>query len=299
MPVHNAGKFLVPAIESILAQTYKRFELIIVDDGSNDDSWKTIRSYRKLYPRTVRVYRTPKQLNAAGNGAADIGLTHAKGEFIARMDADDIARPKRIEKQVEFLLANPPVILVGTQADIIDKKGTIIGSKSVPVNHEAIYNQYGFVHPIIHPSVMIRRSMLPDPDRLYSHKWGINDDYYTFFKLLNCGQFANLPERLLKYRVHGGNASLTNIKEKCYTTAKIRIEAMKYFNYHMPIWALGMMILQVAFVSVIPNKTLGWVYPMLRGMNRQPVKQVRTVLARLTKLALATPFMRKYASVAK
>ena len=299
MPVHNAGKFFVPAIESILTQTYKRFELIIVDDGSTDDSWKTIRSYRTLYPKTVHVYRTAKQLNAAGNGATDIGLTHAKGEFIARMDADDVARPKRIEKQVEFLLANPLVILVGTQADIIDKNGAIIGSKSVPTNHEAIYNQYGFVHPVIHPSVMIRRSMLPNPDKLYLQKWGINDDYYTFFKLLNYGQFANLPEKLLKYRVHGGNASLTNIKEKCYTTAQIRIEAMKYFNYHMSIWALGIMMLQVAFVSVIPNRTLEWAYPMLRGMNRQPIKQVRTAFTRLVKLALATPYMRKYASVAK
>jgi len=91
MPVHNAGKFLVPAIESILAQTYARFELIIVDDGSTDQSWKTIRAYKKRYPKTIRVYRTEKQLNSAGNGATDVGLSHAKGEYIARMDGDDVA----------------------------------------------------------------------------------------------------------------------------------------------------------------------------------------------------------------
>jgi len=299
MPVHNAGKFLVPAIESILAQTYARFELIIVDDGSTDQSWKTIRAYKKRYPKTIRVYRTEKQLNSAGNGATDVGLSHAKGEYIARMDGDDVALPKRIEKQVQFLQDNPLVILVGTQADIINKNGKRIGTKTVPTTNSAIYESYGVVHPIIHPSVMIRRSALPNRDKIYLHKWGINDDYYSFFKLLTYGQFANLPEVLLRYRIHGTNASLTNVKEKFYNTAKIRLEAMKYFNYQMSIRSLLVMATQVVLVTLLPSRFIEYIYPIVRGMDRTPQKRLRAYMAKLKKLAISHPVVRKYTVVGK
>lgn len=294
MPVHNAGDFLAPAIESILNQTYPRFELIIVDDGSTDTSWKRIRSYKKRYPKIIRVYHIDKQLNSAGNGATDVGLAHAKGQFIARMDADDISYPKRIEKQVTFLLDHPMTILVGTQADIIDRDGKVTGAKHVPIDHESIYEKYGIIHPVIHPSVMIRRNGLPNPDKLYLHKWGINDDYYSFFKLLNYGQFANLPEKLLKYRIHGGNASLANIREKCFNTAQIRLEAMKNFNYRMSIKSLLIMGAQVILVTLVPNRILKTVYPIVRGMDKTPQKHLRAYLKHLMRLAISNPFVRKY-----
>jgi glycosyltransferase involved in cell wall biosynthesis len=212
MPVFNAGKFLGPAIESIAYQTYKRMELIIVDDASTDDSRITIKAYKKRYPKLIRAYRIPKQTNSAGNGATNFGLTKAKGEYIARMDADDISYKTRIAKQVAYMIAHPATILVGTQANVIDKQGHIIGVKSVPMTHEAIYDQFGILHPLIHPSVMIRRSLLPYPNKIYAMKWDVNDDYWTFFRLLNHGTFANLPDYLLKYRIHGNNISLTEGK---------------------------------------------------------------------------------------
>ncbi len=294
MPVHNAGKFLVPAIESILEQTYTKLEFIIVDDGSTDTSWRVIKRYRKKYPKTIRAFRVDKQLNAAGNGATDVGLSYAKGHYVARMDADDISLPKRIEKQVQFLLENPMVILVGTQADIIDKNGKRIGAKTVPTNHEKIYEQFGMIHPVIHPSVMIRRNGLPNPDKLYLHKWGINDDYYSFFKLLNYGQFANLPERLLQYRIHGANSSLTNVREKCYNTVRIRLEAIKYFNYRMSLLSFGMMAIQVLTVTCIPNRFLEEIYLIIRGMDRTPQKHVRIWLKHIKRLAISHPFVQKY-----
>lgn len=299
MPVHNAGKFLAPAIESILKQTYPRFELIIVDDGSTDASWKIIQTYKKHNPKNVRIYHTAKQLNSAGNGATDVGLSHAKGGYIARMDADDISYPTRIEKQVQFLAAHPMTILVGTQADIIDKNGKITGSKSVPTTHEAIYEQFGVIHPVIHPSVMIRRNGLPNPNKLYLHKWGINDDYYSFFKLLNYGEFANLPDKLLKYRIHGGNSSLTNIKEKCYSTASIRLEAMKYFAYRMSLLSLVIMGAQVILVSIVPNRILESMYPVVRGMDRTPQKHFAHMVRHAKKVAFSHPFVRKYSLAGK
>lgn len=267
MPVHNAGCFLVPAIESILKQTYKHIELIIVDDGSRDNSWKTIRAYQKRSAKIIRAYHTEKQLNAAGNAATDIGLSHAKGDFIARMDADDIAHPKRLEKQVAYLLSRSATILVGTQATVINTRGKVIGTKTVPTDHEAIYRQFGIIHPMIHPSIMVRRSLLPNPNKLYLNKWGVNDDYYSFFKLLNYGEFANLPEYLLKYRVHEKNASLQNPKEKFINSVRIRWEAIQKFNYRMSSLALIILLVQLLMVGLLPERLIVPLYMLLRGMT--------------------------------
>lgn len=299
MPVYNAGVFLVPAIESILRQTYKHIELIIVDDASTDDSWKTITKYRKRYPKRIRAYHVEKQTNSAGNGATNFGLTKARGSLIARMDSDDVSYPTRIEKQVEYMVANPATILVGTQATVIDKRGKIIGNKVMPTSHEAIYRQFGIVHPMIHPSVMIRRNLLPNPNKIYAMKWDVNDDYYTFFRLLNHGLFANLPEQLLKYRIHGKNLSLTNIKEKSLTTTQIRIDAVKKLNYSMSFLSICMMVVQLLVTTLIPNSILEKIYPVLRGMDQQPRKKLQLQLKRLLRLANLTQFVRKYSLVSK
>ena len=160
MPVYNAGEFLVEAIESILDQNYRNYEFIIVDDGSTDNSWNIIKVIKEKYPKKIKIFRLKKQTNFAGNGAVNYGLKHTKGEFIVRMDADDISMPDRLEKQVDFMLKNPNLILLGTQAKVINKKGKIIGDKNVPLTHKEIYDKYGVVHPVIHPSCMFRRSLL-------------------------------------------------------------------------------------------------------------------------------------------
>lgn len=299
MPVHNAGVFLVPAIESILKQTYTRFELVIVDDGSTDTSWNTIRSYKQKYPKQIRTYKTGKMLNSAGNGATDFGLSHAKGEFIARMDADDVAKPARLDKQVLYLMNHADVILVGSHADIIDGKGKTTGVKHVPLTHEEIYEAYGVIHPIIHPSIMVRRSMLPNRNKLYQHKWGVSDDYYSFFKLLQYGKFANIDENLLKYRVHGRNLSLTGIKNKFFNTFNIRIEAIKNMGYQMSTRSFIVMFLQFAVVSLIPNVILENLYPIMRGMNKTPIKKMQHWIRSKVAVALDMPLVRRYSQVGK
>ncbi len=103
MPVYNAGNFLMEAIESILNQTYQNFEFIIVDDASTDNSWKIIQKYAKKYPKKIKAFQLKKTLNRGGDACANFALKKAKGKYIARMDADDIAHPKRLEKEVDFL----------------------------------------------------------------------------------------------------------------------------------------------------------------------------------------------------
>lgn len=268
MPVHNAGRFLAPAIESIVGQTYPRLELIIIDDGSTDTSWDIITQFRKTHPKIIKAFRNKTKQNEAGNAATNLGLLYAKGAYIARMDADDIALPTRIAKQVDYLSRNPDTILVGTQAKVINQHGKIIGKKSMPLTHDAIYNQYGFVHPIIHPSVMINRALLPNPNVLYACKYGINDDYYTFFTLLSHGKFANLPEALLKYRVHTNNSSLNNLKRNYWNINAIRIEAITKLNYHAPLTVFPIMLAQSIVVAMLPETVLRELFYYVRGIKK-------------------------------
>jgi len=268
IPVHNAGRFLAPAIESILKQTYSRIELIIVDDGSTDGSWNIIKQYRKMHHTKIKAFRSKTKLNEAGNAATNLGLLHAKGSYIARMDADDVALPKRIEKQIQYFTTHAGTILLGTQALVINEKNHIIGKKSVPTGNSGIYQQYALWHPIIHPSVMINRHMLPDPQVLYACKYGINDDYYTFFKLLPHGKFANLPETLMKYRVHMNNSSLNNLKGNFWNINAIRWEAITKLNYQAPFVVFPIMILQAALVAILPEPWLKELFYYIRGIKR-------------------------------
>jgi len=267
MPVYNAGEFIVEAIESILNQTYKNFEFIIVDDGSTDNSWQIIQKFQKRHPRLIKTYRLNKQTNYAGNGATNHGLKFAKGEFIVRMDADDIAHPQRLEKQVTFMIKNPDVILLGTQANLIDRLGKKIGKKIVPITHKKIYEEYGIVHPIIHPTCMFRRSLLPDPNKIYANKYGVNSDYYSFFYLLNYGKFANLPEFLLNYRIHANNFSLKYPKKKFINSLKIRYAAITRFGYKITLKAFCLTLIQALIVGLIPERLIVPLYLRIRAVS--------------------------------
>lgn len=262
MPVRNGEKFIAEAIDSVLAQTYQNFELFVIDDASSDETKRIVENYQKL---DFRVKSIDLDRQHGAYGAANEAMKQAKGEFIAPMDSDDVCLPERFEKQVEFLLGNEKHIVVGTQALIINEDGIEIRKKVFPTDHREIYKLFIRVHPIVHPSCMIRREFLLDKHKLYKTKYGVNDDYYNLFSLLERGKFANLSEFLLKYRIHGGNSSLKNIKQKFFSTVKIRIEAIKEFRYRPSLAGLFIFALQIAVVSVIPEKALFIAYMFTKG----------------------------------
>src|SRR3972149_531768 len=213
MPVYNAGEFVAASIESILNQTYKNLELVILDDVSTDNSWSVIRKYAKDNPGKIRAIRLKKNLNKGGDAAGNIAYRYAKGKYLARMDADDVAVSSRIEKQVKFLEEHPDYAAVGASAHVVNREGEIVGEKMMPVKHEEIYKEFFVLHPMIHPTIMLRRSALPGEKDLYTISYEANNDYLTFFSMIGGGmKFANLPEKLLYYRIHGKNDSLTFVK---------------------------------------------------------------------------------------
>lgn len=266
MPVYNAGDFLVDAIESILNQTYQNFEFIIINDNSTDNSWEIIKKYQKKYPKKIKAINLKRTLNRGGDACANYGLKIAKGKYIARMDADDISHPQRLEKQVDFLERNKHIFLLGSNAKVIDKKGKIIGNKLVPQTNEEIYQSFFTFNPIIHPSVMYRRS-IEKKRFFYPKKFSANNDYYVFFKLICQNyKFANLKEKLLYYRIHGENDTFKNIKQKFFNTLKTRLIMWFKYNYQPSLKQWITTIIQTIIILTLPEKLIFYIYLLTKNI---------------------------------
>lgn len=272
MPIHNGSKYMIEAIDSILNQTYKQFEFIIINDNSTDSTLEILKNYKKRYPK-IRII----SLNSRHGpfGAINLALKYAKGEFIAPMDSDDISHPKRLEKEVQFLLDNKDVIVVGTHARIINGEGNVIGKKTFATKNDDIYRQFFEVHPIVHPSSMIRRGLLPKKDAIYYNKFGINDDYFTFFNFLTYGKFANIGEFLFNYRIHLKNNSLQKLKGKFFNTVKIRLIAVTKLGYKPTAGGLIKFSGQIILVSFLPESWLFTLFLISKGIYSPQNKPVR------------------------
>ena len=151
LPVYNAQDYLRDAVESILAQTYRDFTFIIINDGSTDDSLEILQEYADKDKRIKLVSRENRGLIYTLNEA--ISLCDSK--YIARMDADDVALPKRFEKQVDYLERHPKVAVLGTGYRYLTETGEIGKKRSIFTSHEDIVASFFFGNPIAHPSVMI------------------------------------------------------------------------------------------------------------------------------------------------
>ena len=280
MPVYNAQAYVGEAIESILAQTYRNFELIIIDDASTDASWRIIRKYAKAHPEFIRAHRLDKNINQGGDACANIALELARGAYIARMDADDIAYPARLAKQVAYLSNHPTCSLVGGSADVIDKNGVIIGEKIEPSSHEQIYKSYFTFHPIIHPSCMYRRKWNKKPFA-YMLRYSANNDYYTFFTHMCQGaRYHNLPEKLLKYRIHSQNDTFVNIKQKYLNTLAVRIKMCTKHGYRPTPKQVLTTCLQTVVLLTLPERMITKLYFIAKGIVRIPVIGSKTIVAK-------------------
>lgn len=268
MPVYNAGNFLCEAIESILNQTYQNFELIIVNDASTDGSAKIIREYIRNYPKKIKAIHLKKNINGGGDAAGNVGFALAKGGYVARMDSDDVADPSRLEKQVKYLQTHKRVDVLGSCAEVINIKGEVTGEKNVPLTHKAILQEFFTFHPMIHPTVMVRRSSIIG-SVLYSQELPSNNDYLTFFKLIMNGKrFANLPDKLLSYRLHGTNDSLLKLKRNFVNSLRTRQIAVTQLGYKPSIFAVLKLISQCIVVFALPERVAVEIYLLVRGIRK-------------------------------
>ncbi len=203
MPVYNGQEYLNIAIDSLLLQSYKNFELILVDDGSTDHSANLINQYNDK--RLRYIYQKNQGLAAALNH----GFNEARGRYIARMDCDDISYQKRLEHQVAFLEKNKKVALVGAGYDLIDQDGRIIDRSVHLVRNQDLQLEMLVRNPFGHGTIMLRRQALAKTG-LYDTSQPV-EDYDLWHRIAQKYSVANLPEQLYGWRVNPSGISHGNM----------------------------------------------------------------------------------------
>ena len=210
MSVYNAGRYLRPAVDSILAQTFGDFEFIIIDDGSSDGSPQVLREYAARDPRICLTVRPNQGLTRTLNEA--VGLS--RGEFLARMDCDDVALPDRFEKQLAALRADPSLVCVGGSFELIDGKGRLLTRLRPPADDAAIQQLLLKGHTAIcHPAAMMRRDAVNKVGGYDTH-FKTTQDLDLWLRLGEVGRLGNVPEVVLQFRQHDSSVSETKREEQ-------------------------------------------------------------------------------------
>lgn len=231
LPAYNAELYLKEAIDSVLAQTFTDFELIVLNDGSIDKTEEIISAYEDK-----RIVYVKNEQNLGLIGTLNKGMALAKGKYIARMDADDICFPTRFAKQVEFLEKNQDYVVCGTSAyrfydNILDRKAF-----NPPLSDESIRVRLFFNSSFIHPSVMFRTSVVQEHHLKFSDNYKYAEDYFFWMDLLKYGKGFNLKEKLLYYRVVATSQTAvgnSNIEERKEILGNIH---KRYFlDYQVPV----------------------------------------------------------------
>src|SRR5579859_718746 len=223
MPVFNTERYVGAAVESILSQSFGEFEFIIIDDGSTDGSKDILEGYAKRDGRIRLVSRG----NTGYAVALNEGVGMARGEFVARMDSDDVSRPGRFAGQVEYLRGHPEVVAVGGQAMVIDPDGEwMYQFDHRPCGHEEIERRQleGEGGVIVHPAAMIRRAALEGVGR-YRVELETAEDLDLFLRLSEVGRLANLEDVVLDYRVHAKSVSRTRVLDQMRAGRRAAAEA--------------------------------------------------------------------------
>ena len=211
MPAHNAAATLAAALESLQVQTLDQFEIVAVDDGSEDGTREILKAWQSRDPRLRLIFGPHRGLI----GALNQGLEECRGDLVARMDADDLARPQRLEKQVHLLEQHPEVSVAGTLVETFPREHLREGFRLYEewlnqlVSHEDISREIFIESPIAHPSAMVRQREILALGGYEDHGWP--EDYDLWLRYLAAGKrFAKVPEVLLCWREHPARATHTD-----------------------------------------------------------------------------------------
>jgi glycosyltransferase involved in cell wall biosynthesis len=210
MPVFNGEPFLREAVESILNQTYHNFEFVIINDGSTDGSTTMLARFAQADSR-VRVHW---QRNSGYVVALNRGCALARGKYIVRLDADDVAIPDRLERQVDFLEQHPEVAVVGGAVEGIDGAGTKLFLDRPPLEDGKIKDGlHAMSFPLCHPAVAIRKKAFDDAGG-YRTQFQPAEDYDLWLRIIEAWQVANLPDVVVRKRIHPCQVSNQHIRQQ-------------------------------------------------------------------------------------
>jgi glycosyltransferase involved in cell wall biosynthesis len=195
IPVYNKCKYVKETVNSVLEQDFESFEIIVVDDGSTDDSLKVVKSIKD---QRLHIF---SQSNAGVECARNFGFSKSVGPFVVFLDADDLMSGNRLRKQIDLFNATKDLVLAGTWASVIDHCGNIIGSIRPPTSNAALQIAHLFRNQFVNSSVMIKRSALEN-DVVFNETRGkrFAEDFDLWLRITKNGQVANIPEKLTAYR---------------------------------------------------------------------------------------------------
>jgi glycosyltransferase involved in cell wall biosynthesis len=222
LPVFNCALYVEEAIQSVLNQTYRNLELVIVDDNSDDGTYELCNSY---IDKRIRLFRRDRRMGISEN--LNFAFEQTLGDFILRMDGDDICELTRVEKQVSWMLANPHIMVSGTSVHYF---GAMNGSWHVPLENDKIKIGLLKTNVLIHPSVIFNRNLVIEKFgslRVYDSHEEPCEDYWLWVKIsLNNGILGNIDECLINYRCHERQVSSIQKEAQARISSKIRLHLL-------------------------------------------------------------------------
>lgn len=284
MPVRNGGRFLVEAIDSIRAQSYVNWEMIVVNDGSTDNTTEILADFSQKDNR-IKVITNKK---SAGIGASlNKALRQAQGHFVARMDGDDISLPNRLALQVDFLEKNKAIVAVGGQAEMIDDGGVTFAFKKFPTDKKILRDMIMWMVPMQHPVMMVRASAYKKCH--YDEKMSTAEDVDLMMQLLRFGEFGNVDEVVYRYRKADTSNGYHNVKKTFYLTLLSRLRGILQYGYKPSVKGVMLSLAQLGLVSLLPSK---WVVRLYESRRFTWVKEhVFRILSGISAIARATTLL--------
>jgi len=223
MPMYNSEAYLEEAVESILNQSFADFEFIIIDDGSKDDSFRIIQRYKDS---RIRLFH--HKINKGIVSCLNLGIKYSQGEFIARMDSDDICELNRFEEQLNFMQNNPNISLCGTRTKIMYQNGEIFSIRNSKIGDQQIKIALFLGETSIsHPTAMIRRDFLLSNHLYYNPNYLYAEDYDLWCRISMLTNLENINESLVRYRLHKKSVS-TLFREKQRLSARAILSVYMY-----------------------------------------------------------------------
>lgn len=263
IPVYNGTEFLDEAIQSVLKSTYKNLEIILVDDGSSDQSRQKCQTYAHQYEH-VSFYGFKK--NQGMTRCLNFGVRKAKGKYIARINQDDIMMPQRLARQVTFLENHPDHVVVGGAIQLFTETETAFDTLRFPLTDQSIRGQWMQLSPYSDPTVMYRKSTWLKTEG-YSQFFWPADDVHMWYQLGSLGKMANLPSVLTKVRWHEDCGSLKSHRRQMIKTYEVHLWASEFIAQPTTptrLFWLG----QLAAGLLLPPTFNWWVYRIIRKAQR-------------------------------
>lgn len=237
MSVYNGEAFVAKSVESIVKQTYGDFEFIIIDDGSTDNTPKILKKYTEQDKR-IRII---KQKNQGLTRSLNRGASLAQGMFIARLDADDISMPERLERQVRYLVDNPDVVVVGSCAGPISGEDTVFNLVKDGIREGAVRVDISMQNFLPHSSAMFRKDIF-EKCRGYDESFKVSQDFDLWNRMSRFGNVDVLNEILVKRRTDSSGISRKKMLKQMDAAARIRWKYRKYNGFYT--------IILIAFYSL-------------------------------------------------